>query len=104
MYVFTYLILFYGHTCVACGILFPQPGIKPMLCTLGVYNLSRWMAREIPGFFKNQTLWNEKPIISKILLNETDVKEGETSELSKSADLVKEDAHGNFKTIELYSI
>ena len=99
MYVFTYL--FYGHTCVACGILFPQPGIKPMLCTLGVYNLNHWTAREIPGFFKNQTLWNEKTIIPKILLNETDVKEGENSELSKSADLVKEDVHGNFKTVEL---
>ena len=101
MYVFTYLILFFGHACIACGILFPQPGIKPMLHTLEVYSFNHWTAKEIPRFLKNQTLWNEKTIISKIALHETDVKEGENSELSKSADLVKQDGHGNFKTVEL---
>ena len=45
---------------------------------------------------------SRKPVkeeISKIMLHETDVKKGENSVLSKSADLVKEDVYGNFRTV-----
>ena len=33
----------------AHGILFPQPGIKPGPPALGVWSLSRWITREVPG-------------------------------------------------------
>ena len=90
MYVRIFLFsLVFGHAYIACGLLFPHPGIKPMLHTLEVYSFNHWTAREIPRFLKNQTLWNEKTVISKIVLLETDVKEGENSELSKSADLFR---------------
>ena len=35
---------------VACKILVPLPGIKPMLPALGAQSLDHWTAREIPTF------------------------------------------------------
>ena len=33
---------------VACGILFPQPGIKPASPALEVQSLNHWTTREVP--------------------------------------------------------
>ena len=33
---------------VACGILVPQPGIKPMPPAVGVWSLNHWTTREVP--------------------------------------------------------
>ena len=37
--------------CGACGILVPQPGIKPVPSALEVQNLNHWTAREVPVLF-----------------------------------------------------
>ena len=44
---FSYYFLFWLH-CTACGILIPQPEIKPMLPPLEVQRLNHWTAREVP--------------------------------------------------------
>ena len=41
-----HFILFYGH--LACGILVPRPGIKPVSPVLEVRNCNHWTAREVP--------------------------------------------------------
>ena len=44
--VFIYLCLFVGHT--ACGILVPQPRIKPVPPALEAPSLNYWTTREVP--------------------------------------------------------
>ena len=46
--VILFLILTFFFGCMACGILFPQPGIEPIPPTLEVRSLNRWPAREVP--------------------------------------------------------
>ena len=39
-----------------CGILDPQPGIKPMLPTVKAQSRNHWTAREVPGsIFRTET-------------------------------------------------
>ena len=42
---------FFWWHCVACGILVPQPGIKPVPPTVEVRSLNQWTAREVPEIF-----------------------------------------------------
>ena len=44
-YFFKNLFLFFGRT--ECGILVPQPGIKPVSPALGTWSLNQWTAREV---------------------------------------------------------
>ena len=44
----SFVFLFFWPHCVACGILVPQPGIKPIFSALGVKSLNHWTSREIP--------------------------------------------------------
>ena len=41
------LLFFSWPRCVACGILVPQPGIKPMPPALGVWGLNHWTTGEV---------------------------------------------------------
>ena len=43
---FIHLLLLFG--CVACGILVPDPGIKPMPSAVETWSLTHWAARESP--------------------------------------------------------
>ena len=45
---FFFFFFFFWPHCVACGILVPQPGIKPIFSALGVKSLNHWTSREIP--------------------------------------------------------
>ena len=45
-YCFCFLFWFFGHE--ACGILVPQPGIKPAPPALEVQSPNHWTAREVP--------------------------------------------------------
>ena len=40
-----------GPLAEACGIQFPDPGVKPRPLLLGAYSLSHWTTREVPGCF-----------------------------------------------------
>ena len=44
----SFVFLFFWPHCVACGILVPKPGIKPIFSALGVKSLNHWTSREIP--------------------------------------------------------
>ena len=44
----SFKILFFVVGKVACGILVPQPGIKPAVSTMEVQNLNHWTTREVP--------------------------------------------------------
>ena len=46
------LFLFNFWHRVACGILAPQPGIKPVPPTVKVHSLNQWTAREVPNLFQ----------------------------------------------------
>ena len=48
-YMVVFCFSFRPH-CAKCGILVPQPGIKPVPPALGVQNLNHWTAREVPIF------------------------------------------------------
>ena len=47
--VWFFIYLFIGH--VACGILVPPSGFKPVPPALGAQSLNRWTTREVPSFF-----------------------------------------------------
>ena len=36
---------------MACGILVPQPGVKPVRPALEAWSVNHWTAREVPNFF-----------------------------------------------------
>ena len=42
------LFIYFGH--MACGILVPQPGIKPASRALEAQSLNHWTAGEVPIF------------------------------------------------------
>ena len=44
------ILLYFWLCCVACGILVPQPGIKPMLPAVEARSLNYWITREVPVF------------------------------------------------------
>ena len=46
--IFSQMFLFFWLHSVACGILVPQPGIKPVPSALGAQSLNHWTAREVP--------------------------------------------------------
>ena len=43
---FFFFVVLVAH--VVCGILIPQPGIKPALPALAVWGLNHWATREVP--------------------------------------------------------
>ena len=45
---FLLLLLLFWPCCVACRILVPQPGIKPVLSALEARSPNHWTAREFP--------------------------------------------------------
>ena len=50
---FYYFILFYFILCfrprhMACGILVPRPGIKPVPPALGAWSHNHWTTRDVP--------------------------------------------------------
>ena len=48
---YTFFFLFFGcAVCAACGILVPQPGIKPVPCAVKAWSPNHWTAREFPKF------------------------------------------------------
>ena len=51
-FLFKYLFLFifwpYQVLVAACGILVPQPGIRPTPPVMEAWNLNNWTAREVP--------------------------------------------------------
>ena len=42
---------FFSNFLATCGILVPQPGIKPMPPEVGVWSLNHWTTREVPRNF-----------------------------------------------------
>ena len=42
-------LIFFWPRCAACGILVPQPGIKPTPPAVEARSLNHWTAREVPG-------------------------------------------------------
>ena len=55
-YIFTliFIIFLFIWLCpVACGILVPQPGIKPAPPALEVWSLNHWTTREVPAYIFN---------------------------------------------------
>ena len=42
---------FIGPPCEACGMLVPQPGIKPMPPATVAWNLNHWTAGEVPACY-----------------------------------------------------
>ena len=44
---FTYLFYIFWPHCTVCGILVPQPGIKPTPPALAAWSLNHWTAREV---------------------------------------------------------
>ena len=42
-----YIYIFWPHR-VACGILVPRPGIKPIPPALGAWSPNHWTTREVP--------------------------------------------------------
>ena len=44
--IFFFSVVLIAHA--VCGILIPQPGIKPALPALAVWHLNRWATREVP--------------------------------------------------------
>ena len=44
VYFFSFFLLHYA----ACGILVPQPGIKPMSPAMEAQSLNHWTTREVP--------------------------------------------------------
>ena len=50
--------------CVACGILVPWPGMKPMPPALAVWSLNHWIAKKVPWFYEivwpKHIEWNRK--------------------------------------------
>ena len=46
---------------VACGILVPQPGIKPTLPALEAQSLNHWTARKVLSHFNSSGLPNNPP-------------------------------------------
>ena len=56
--VFGILFLNFWPCCMACRILFPQPGIKPEHPALEVWSLNHWTTREVPWLkFFNQVFF-----------------------------------------------
>ena len=49
---FNFVFLFIYFCFVACGILFPRPGIEPVLPAIKEQSTNHWTAREFPLFFK----------------------------------------------------
>ena len=50
--------LFFGQHCPACGILVPQPRLKPAPPALEAQSLNPWTAREVPQILnKVVSLW-----------------------------------------------
>ena len=47
--VFFYLFFFHWLCCMACRILIPYPGIKPMPPEVEAWSLNHWPTREFPG-------------------------------------------------------
>ena len=45
-------VLFFGAAATACGILVPQPGIKPLPSVVEARNPNHWISREFPESFK----------------------------------------------------
>ena len=43
-----FIYLFFGITSQTCGILIPQPGIKPVSPTVEMQILNHWTTREVP--------------------------------------------------------
>ena len=58
-YLTLYFIFIFWPLHVACGILVPRPGIKPILPWIRTWNPNHWTAREVPGtvFF---IVWPQK--------------------------------------------
>ena len=46
-----FCLFFFWPLCVACGILFPEPGIEPAPPAVTVWSLNHWTAREVPSFY-----------------------------------------------------
>ena len=44
-----FVFVFWLH-CMACSILVPQPGIKPVPPALEAQSLNHWTTREVPNF------------------------------------------------------
>ena len=52
IYLFICLFIYLFLHLAACGILVPQPGIKPVSPALGAQSLNHWTAREVPVMAK----------------------------------------------------
>ena len=63
---FIFFLLFFWPCCVACGILVPRLGIKPMFPAVEVQSPNHWTAREVPGSF---LLWNQGPMGGTVRMN-----------------------------------
>ena len=72
----TDFLLFWPHH-AACGILVPQPGIKPVTPAMEVWSLNHWTSREVPKIdFKIKTVTRDKEghyIMIKGAIQEEDV-------------------------------
>ena len=55
-------ILFFWPHRVACGILIPLPGVKPVPPALGARSLNHWTAREFPLFLSPFTIILNNPL------------------------------------------
>ena len=47
-----FVIYLFLLCCMACGILVPWPGIKPMPPTMEMWTLNFWIPREVPGLIE----------------------------------------------------
>ena len=56
----SFLSFYFWPSCVACGILAPQPGIEPVPPASGEQNRNHWTSRQVPNLcsFKPLHLWS----------------------------------------------
>ena len=52
---------------VACRILVPQPGIKPVLPALGAQSLNCWTTRDVPGNILNEWIFSMESVNKQLI-------------------------------------
>ena len=82
---FFFFFFFFGH--MACRILVPRPGIKPLPPALEAQSLNHWTAREVPYTFLRFSLSFCMPGLSQALRYSTELN---TKSLPLGADLSSE--------------